>query len=305
MASDYITAANVVSFSDSDLEGVSIKDILNSAPLVAALPVRTTEGTQLKYIRRTGDPSVGFRDVNDGTENKKATRELVTLNLKFLDAKFDMDIAAEQQAPGLYGDEAQAHLEAAFFAAEEAIINGDADAGDGLADIVDEADDEMFVDGGAAETTGEGLTSVYAVYVGPGGVELVAGNDGVIKVSEPFKTSVDGETEGTFTALRTDINAWMGLKYGTYSVGRIGNIDASDGDSADALTDSMLASLIAKFPGSRKPQMIVMNSTAQAMLRNSRTATNPTGNPAPFPTEAFGASIIVTDAITNAETYVS
>jgi hypothetical protein len=40
-----------------------------------------------------------------------------------------------------------------------------------------------------------------------------------------------------------------------------------------------------------------MSRTSLFELQASRTATNPTGAPAPFPTEAFGVPIIVTDSI--------
>jgi hypothetical protein len=51
--------------------------------------------------------------------------------------------------------------------------------------------------------------------------------------------------------------------------------------------------------------MIVMNRTALAELRDSRTATNPSGAPAPFPTEAFGIPIVVTDILGDGETPVN
>jgi hypothetical protein len=40
-----------------------------------------------------------------------------------------------------------------------------------------------------------------------------------------------------------------------------------------------------------------MDKTSWYELQSSRTATNPTGAPAPFPTEAFGIPIVVTDSI--------
>lgn len=49
------------------------------------------------------------------------------------------------------------------------------------------------------------------------------------------------------------------------------------------------------------PNYIVMNRRSAAQLRKSRTATNATGAPAPWPTEIEGIPIIVTDAIGNAE----
>ena len=45
----------------------------------------------------------------------------------------------------------------------------------------------------------------------------------------------------------------------------------------------------------------VMNRRSLRQLQNSRTATNPTGAPAPIPDSAFGVPIIVTDAIVSTE----
>jgi hypothetical protein len=44
-----------------------------------------------------------------------------------------------------------------------------------------------------------------------------------------------------------------------------------------------------------------MNRRSLRQLQQSRTATNSTGAPAPFPTEAFGVPIVVTDALLSTE----
>jgi len=44
-----------------------------------------------------------------------------------------------------------------------------------------------------------------------------------------------------------------------------------------------------------------MNRRSLKQLQVSRTATNATGAPAPFPQESFGVPIIVTDAILSTE----
>jgi hypothetical protein len=44
-----------------------------------------------------------------------------------------------------------------------------------------------------------------------------------------------------------------------------------------------------------------MNRNALRLLRQCRSAYSPTGAPAPFPTEAFGIPIVVTDQILSTE----
>jgi hypothetical protein len=46
---------------------------------------------------------------------------------------------------------------------------------------------------------------------------------------------------------------------------------------------------------------LVMNRRSLQQLQASRTATNPTGSPAPFPQSAFNLPIVVSDAVTNSE----
>jgi len=59
------------------------------------------------------------------------------------------------------------------------------------------------------------------------------------------------------------------------------------------------------FPVDQKPNMIVMGRAQQHRLQTSRTATNPTGFPAPFPQEAFGIPIVVSEALAQNETAIT
>jgi hypothetical protein len=46
---------------------------------------------------------------------------------------------------------------------------------------------------------------------------------------------------------------------------------------------------------------MITNRTMRKELQQGRTATNPTGSPAPFPDSAFGVPLFTTDAITITE----
>jgi len=48
-----------------------------------------------------------------------------------------------------------------------------------------------------------------------------------------------------------------------------------------------------------------MGRAQQHRLQTSRTATNPTGFPAPFPQEAFGIPIVVSEALAQNETAIT
>ena len=81
------------------------------------------------------------------------------------------------------------------------------------------------------------------------------------------------------------------------AIGRIADLDASA-----VLTDVLIASLISKAPVGGMWEYLYMNRRSLGQLQASRTATNATGTPAPFPTESFGIPIVVTDSIISTET---
>jgi hypothetical protein len=128
----------------------------------------------------------------------------------------------------------------------------------------------------------------------------VTGADGVITVGETTVQRVDGNT-GHYFAYVTDIHAWYGMQLGNlYSIARICNLDAG----SNPLTDDHIYQALSLFPSDRQPNLVVMNRRSLFQLRDARTATNATGAPAPLPSATFveGLTLIVTDAIGNAET---
>jgi hypothetical protein len=89
---------------------------------------------------------------------------------------------------------------------------------------------------------------------------------------------------------------------GAYTIGRICNLTA---DSGKGLTDALLSTMYSKFPVDRKPNMIAMNRRSLRQLQQSRTATNATGAPAPFPQNWEGIPIITVETLTETETLLS
>ena len=156
----------------------------------------------------------------------------------------------------------------------------------------------MVVDAGGAAA----LSSVYLVRSVDAMTDctLITGNDGNISVGASYEQMMAGSSTGMFNAYVTPVQAYLGLQIGSiYSIGRIANIAV-----ANPLTDDLIADALAKFPAARPATHLVMDRRSLQQLQASRTATNPTGAPAPFPSSAFNVEIVVTDAITNAETAV-
>lgn len=313
MANVYVTLADLVKLNDLNLGPEEVSDLLDDAPLLAALAAgEASNGTDHKYLKETGAPVVGFRAVNDGRENDASEDTLVTINLKIFDASFAIDkaVADAFQKGGpqaLIAREAKRHLKAAFFGAESQLIYGtDEDAlgfvGLAEATTVDALADEMVTDAGG--TTADTASSVWLIRTNDDAdCKLIAGNEGKITVDETVVQRVEGATTGFYPAYWTPIQGWLGLMIGgARSVGRIVNLTE---DSGKGLTDDLIYSALATFPSGRQPNLIVMNRRSLEQLRKSRTATNPTGNPAPRPTDVDGIKIVSTDAIVSTEALVA
>lgn len=309
MANDYFALADLLVINDSNNSDIDVRDLLDDAPLVAALSaVTASNGTLHKYVSVTGAPVVGFRSANDGREYDSTVRTQRSDTLEILDASFDVDIELAKSYRGgrdaLIRMEAIEHLRAAFFKLEQQILSsaggGGASGFTGLPGetSLDQVADPMVISAGGTTA----LTSVYLLRTGPADVSMVAGNEGNISIDETVVIQKAGSVTGFYPAYFTPISAYMGLQVGSiYSAGRIANLDAG----SNTLNDDRIASALSEFPSSRPPNLIVMNRRSLGQLRASRTATNVTGAPAPFPAEAFGIPIIVTDGLGNAESQVT
>jgi hypothetical protein len=307
MADAYLTAAQVAHFNKTDMD-LLVSDVLNQAPVLAALSARTVRGNSFVYTRQTAAPAVGFRAVNDGVENKKSTYEKKTISLGVLDASFGVDVAAaqvdERGWEHIMGIEAMSHLSQAMSEFEQQILNGTVgnvatDAFDGFADQTNlKAGGSMLVDaGGTTASTG---SSVYLIRSGEGDVQALFGQEGEIAIGDLQVLERAGSATGRFPAYYHSITGWSGVTIGSsYSVARVANLTA---DSGKGCTDALLYEALEKFPASRPPNLIAMSRRSLRQLQNSRTSYNPIGTPSLLPSELEGIPIITTDSISNTET---
>lgn len=305
MADAYMTSANVVNFNKVDMD-LMLSDVLDQAPLVAVLAARAAKSNTFTYTKKTANPSVGFRDINDGVENTKGTYTQVTNNLKFIDASFAMDEAAalvdERGVDHVMAIEAMAHLSQAMAEIEEQVFYGTGNLAAGFSGLANQTNLDGLADAqvvGAGGTTANTGSSVWLIRTGEEDLELLWGNQGEITIGERTRVERAGSATGRFWALAHSIHGWCGLKIGgVYSAVRIANLTA---DAGKGLTDALISQALERFPANKGPQYIAMNRRSLGQLQRSRTATTPTGAPAPFPQEAFGVPIVVTDRIASTE----
>lgn len=263
---------------------------------------RTINGTQYKTLVRTALPDVGFRKANEGIETKKSTLVNRLVECFIVDGSWDMDKAvadADEDGPeSACALEASGHLEAAITAVCKQLYYGTASgvtgAADGFQGLQSLCDASMLVN---ANGTGDASSSVYAVKWGIKAVGFVFGRQGKFAEGDILTQQITKDSKQMWAYVQ-ELQGWIGLQVASkYSFGRIKNIT-----TAAPLTDDLLGDLYAKFPVGQKPDVFLMSRNSQRLLQNSRTATNPSGDPAPFPNDAFGVPIEPTDSIVDTET---
>lgn len=312
MAESYNTLAGLVQLNDKNLADLSMSDVLDGAPLLKIMAAQpASNGTLHKYLKVTTNPTAAFRDALDGIVHTASADTLVTVTCKILDASFDTDIALAQAYKGgvdgwLQVEQAR-KLRAAFARAEKQIFYGTGSDASGFTGIIDGTahdalSDTMVVTAGGSNASTQ--TSCFLMRHAVDGACMIIGNDGLISVEEPTIIQKAGTSGATYLYPAWYVAAvgYLGFQIGSaYDVCRIANIECNSLTSTSAFTDDHIFAAISKFPADRQPNVIVMNRDARRLLRQSRTATNPTGAPAPLPTEVNGIPIVVTDQIVSTE----
>lgn len=308
MADDLLALADCVGDA-LDLSGGEVSNLKESAPLIARLPaIPSSNGDTHKYVTYTQSPVSAFRSPNAGKAFDHSVDAVVTVTLKLIDASWAVDKAiADRWRQGgpdaLIAREGMRHIGNALWKLEQQTIYGtgaDAAGFAALADnaALDAAADAMVIDAGG--TTASTASSCYLLRVDPEEVAFVYAGDGpVIQLGDTtIQDIVDGSGDH-FPVYYTPACLWVGFQIGgAYSAARIASLTE---DSGKGLTDDLLSQGFKLFPAGRPPNLIVTNSRSLYQLQASRTATNATGAPAPWPSEWNGIPILRTDAITETE----
>jgi len=311
MAQSYNTLAGLVQFNDKNLADLNITDLLDDAPLLSVMYAQpASNGTQHKYLKQTTASSAAFRDALDGATKTASADTLVTDTLKILDGSFDTDVALADAYKGGRDEWLQMELSRTmrqvFAVAEKQVIYGTGNDANGFAGLVDNAQldalsDTMVTTAGGSNASTQ--TSCFLLRHDANDCSFILGNNGNIVVEdEPTIIQKDGTGSGTYPALYVPVTGYAGFQIGgAYSAARIANIECNDLTSTSAFTDDHIYAALSLFPASRQPNVVVMNRNALRMLRQSRTAVNPTGSPAPRPMDIDGIPIVVTDQIVSTE----
>ena len=304
MADDLVTVADHIADALDLLENET-SDLIQNANFLMQLPVElSSNGTTHKYTKETGAPVVGFRSENDGRDQDHSVDTLVSVDLKILDFSFTVDYAVAQAwrrggAEAYIGREGARHLRAGMFKMEQQYFqgtDGDSAGFNGFTDAagLDALADTMVINAGG--TTANTGSSVYLVKLGMDDVSAVLNSDSILDLGETVTIQATG-SNGKYPAYFTPATAWVGLQIGgAFSVARIANLTA---DAGKGLTDDLIFQAMEASPFGF--DVIVGSRRSRRQLRESRTATNVTGAPAPIPTEVGGIPFIVSEGISNTE----
>lgn len=304
MADEKLSLLDVAKKNSGDAGIGLIEEIGTSAPEAIVVAARSIRGTSYKTLHRVGLPATGFRDANGGIAGGVSRYELREVQCKILGGRVIVDkavAAASEDGPEMaLADEAVGVFESALLTLGTQFYYGQVNTSGfpGLAALVH---DEMVLNAGG--TTVDTASSVYGVKFGRQNVQFVIGQGGGIDLGDFRTESVEDADGNSFPAHVADLSTWIGLQAtNKFSVGRLRDITEDTGKKLD---DNLLGRFLEKFPVGQMPDALFMNRRSLRQLRESRTATNATGAPAPTPTEYEGIPIIVTDSIVSTETVAS
>jgi len=304
------TLLDVIKRNGTDAAVGLIEEASKATPEVALGAARTIRGLNYKTRVRTGLPTVGFRQVNQGTAVSKSTIEQRLIECYLLNPQFEVDKAAadaaEDGAAAYLAEESLGVTQAAFQALGISFFYGahssfgKSDAFPGLLQCY--KSDEMVVDAGG--TTANTASSVWLVRWGIQDVKWVLGEGGRAEVTDPIEVRLTDDNGNPYTGYRQELYLRPGLQVGSiYSVCRIKKLTE---DSGKGLTDALIDKAMEKFPAGRPPTACYMTRRSRRQWKNSRTATTPTGAPAPWPDTIDGPEgqipVYTTDSISNVET---
>ena len=301
-----ITSADVLLANNAEEDIGVILQVQQKFPEIVWFPASPIPKITYKTLNITADPVAAFRAVNVGRAVTKPTFGNQTVTCKCLDGSWNVDQAAIKEVD----DSPEWVKEALKAAAWRGVIGalcaqiwygttspGSASGFAGIASLYPNTDSENVVD---ATGAGSDVASAYLLSFGDRAFNLAWGHEGALDIGPIVEGTLPTSDGTTIWGFEQKIMGWCGVQLVNNEAGvRIANLEDA---TTLCLTDTLVASALSKFRVGVKPDAIFCNRQQHYRLQQSRTATNPTGAPAPFPTEAHGIPIVVTESLAQTET---
>jgi hypothetical protein len=268
------------------------------------VPADTILGTTMELTVRSGLPSVRFRNANEGVPRSKSTYETRTFQTHILDHQVAVDeqiVNGARDKGRLLENHASGAMEAAMQYIGSQFYYGTGNDTKGFPGLLAQckSDAAHTVDAAGAASK----TSVWFLRLGRECVEFLFGNGQTIRLNDTWDLETVYDDNGNpYKAYTNWMKGRIGMRLANKNCAvRIKNLEEA-GTNKKTLNDSLLYSAYEKFTEfGFEPTHIFMNGRSREQLRNSRTATNASGTPAPLPTEWEGIPIIRTASIANDE----
>ncbi len=281
-----------------------IEEAVKLAPELMVVPADTILGTTMELTVRSGLPSVRFRNANEGVPRSKSTYETRTFQTHILDHQVAVDeqiVHGARDKGRLLENHASGAMEAAMQYIGSQFYYGTGNDTKGFPGLLAQckSDAAHTVDAAGAASK----TSVWFLRLGRECVEFLFGNGQTIRLNDTWDLETVYDDNGNpYKAYTNWMKGRVGMRLANKNCAvRIKNLEEA-GTNKKTLNDSLLYSAYEKFTEfGFEPTHIFMNGRSREQLRNSRTATNSNGTPAPLPTEWEGIPIIRTASIANDE----
>lgn len=292
----YTTLLDVIKSNAANGNGIRmIDEVSRRTPFMSRGAFRSIKGINFKTLVQTGASNTqgSFRTMNTGVAPATTTEENRLVETYPIQPRFHVDAQVaknsedgeaafiSRKVSGVLKTEFIAHETQMFYGAASGLANSLGYPG--LLDAYDPVN--MVTDAGG--TTANTGSSVWMVQFDPESVTGVLANGGEF-VFGPVRLEsiVDVNNAGKYidTFVQT-LLAQVGLQVA--NVLRIARIKKITADVGSTLTDKMIYDTLVKFPQDG-PNAIFMSLRSLGQLRDSRTATNPTGQAAPIPNSILG-----------------
>jgi len=281
-----------------------IEEAVKLAPELMVIPADTILGTTMELTVRTGLPSVRFRNANEGVPRSKSSYETRTFQTHILDHQVAVDeqiVNGARDKGRLLENHASGVMEATMQYIGSQFYYGTGNDAKGFPGLLAQckSDAAHTVDASGAASK----TSVWFLRLGRECVEFLFGNGQTIRLNETWELETVYDDNGNpYKAYTNWMKGRVGMRLANKNCAvRIKNVEET-GTNKKTLNDTLLYAAYEKFTEfGFEPTHIFMNGRSREQLRNSRTATNSNGTPAPLPTEWEGIPIIRTASIANDE----
>lgn len=292
---------------DAGIGSPLISEVAMLAPEARVFPVDVIQGGSVEISVNTTSATVAFRNANEGTTPSIGGFESRLFQTQVIEHPIVIDIqgvlnASKDPARTMMGtartvlEGVLKHIGVQTWYGGTAQSGADTKAFAGLlAQSNTAATHVVDADGSTA------LTSVFMARLGNDYCDHVYGNGTSLNMGEWMEETVESSAGKKLRALVAYVSgrvtARLSNKNALVRIKKVGT------DTGKKLTDLLLFSAYEKFLSlGQEPNAIFMTPRSLEQLRASRTATNPSGAPAPIPTDWNGVPIYLTNSISHAET---